>query len=180
MNLLEPSAEAITFELNGYTVTHTVPALTPLVDLLREGEGVTSVRTGCRIGRCGACNVLVDGEATPACLVTAWQVNGHRVETVEGLGTDPDFLRVREALALESALQCGYCTPGFVLSLVTGLREQRRGHAVDLTEALVGNLCRCTGYGGLKRAVERHLSTPPLAGASNGAEDHQRISGERE
>ena len=153
--------ETIRFELNGQAVTHSVPAASALIDLLRDGGQVTSVRPGCRIGRCGACNVLVDGQVMPACLVMAWQLPGRGIETVDGLSDDPDYLRVREALAGESALQCGYCTPGFALSLVSALRARRQGGPADLTEALTGNLCRCTGYGGLKRAIERHLGPDP-------------------
>ena len=98
--------------------------------------------------------MLLDGQAVPGCLVMAWQLSDCRVETVEGLTEDPDFIRVKEALATESALQCGYCTPGIAVSLVSGLRQHRCGETVDLEEAVAGNLCRCTGYGGLKRAVD--------------------------
>ncbi|MFL1485368.1 (2Fe-2S)-binding protein [Marinobacter sp. LN3S78] len=180
MNDLYRASEPVTFELNGETVTRSVPAATPLLDLLREDGQCTSVRPGCRIGRCGACNVLMDGQAMPACLIMAWQLPGRRVETVEGLGGDPDFLKVRQALAEESALQCGYCTPGFALSLVSGLRERRQGNPVDLGEAIAGNLCRCTGYGGLKRAVEKHLSPCPSTSTDGGAGNRNQISGEPE
>lgn len=158
MNDLHLAVEPVAFELNGETATFSVHATTSLLDLLRTQGQITSARPGCRIGRCGACHVLMDGQAVPACLLMAWQVQGRSIETVEGLVGDPDFLKVREALTKESALQCGYCTPGFVVSLVSGLRERRKGYPVDLGEAVAGNLCRCTGYGGLKRAVDNHLS----------------------
>lgn len=170
--------ETVTFELNGTTVTHPAAAMTPLLELIRDAGGVTSTRAGCRVGRCGACNVLMDGQAVPACLVMAWQLPGRRIETVEGLGDDPDFQKVRHALSQEHALQCGYCTPGFAVSLVSGLREQRCGNPVDLGEAVAGNLCRCTGYGGLKRAIDRHLSPGPSAHA-RACENHPN-SGEPE
>lgn len=148
-----PTREEVSFQLNGETVTRSAPAAATLLDILRTSGHVTSTREGCRIGRCGACQVLLDGRAIPACLVMAWQLPGRRVETVEGLNSDPDFLAVRDALASASALQCGYCTPGFAVSLVAGLRQRRQGSPVELTESVAGNLCRCTGYGGLKRAI---------------------------
>lgn len=154
-----PAPEDIRFELNGETVTRSIPGAATLLDILRATGEVTSARVGCRVGRCGACQVLLDGRAIPACLVMAWQLPGHRVETVEGLTDDPDFLTVRNALAGASALQCGYCTPGFVVSLVAGLRQRRQGEPVDLAETVAGNLCRCTGYGGLRRAIDQ-LSLP--------------------
>ena len=155
--------EQVRFELNGDTVSHWVSPATTLLDILRDDGRITSARAGCRIGRCGACTVLFNGQAVPGCLVMAWQLPGCRVETVEGLTGDPDFIRVEDALASESALQCGYCTPGIAVSLVSGLRRHRRGEAVDLQEALAGNLCRCTGYGGLKRAVYALTETSPEA-----------------
>lgn len=155
--------EPVTFELNGNVVSQWVSPATTLLEILRDAGRITSARAGCRIGRCGACTVLLNGQAVPGCLVMAWQLSDSRVETVEGLTGDPDFIQVREALATESALQCGYCTPGIAVSLVSGLRQQRRGDAVDLEEAVAGNLCRCTGYGGLKRALclltETHTKT---------------------
>jgi len=150
-----PAQESLSFELNGETVTRTAASAETLLDILRESGEITSARAGCRVGRCGACQVLLDGRAVPSCLVMAWQLPGHHVETVEGLGKDPDFLSVRDALASESALQCGYCTPGFAVSLVAGLRQHRQGSPVDLAESVAGNLCRCTGYGGLRRAIDQ-------------------------
>ena len=150
----EPCApEHVTFELNGDVISQWVSPATTLLDILRGSGRITSARAGCRIGRCGACTVLLDGQAVPGCLVMAWQVSGCTVETAEGLAEASDFAQVRDALATESALQCGYCTPGVAVSLVSGLRQQQNGDVVDLEEAVAGNLCRCTGYGGLKRAI---------------------------
>ncbi|WP_323750242.1 (2Fe-2S)-binding protein [Marinobacter sp.] len=145
--------ERVTFKLNGDVISQRVAPATTLLDILRDSGRITSARAGCRIGRCGACTVLLNGEAVPGCLVMAWQLSDCTVQTVEGLTEDPDFVQVRDALATESALQCGYCTPGIAVSLVSGLRQQQSGDAVDLQEAVAGNLCRCTGYGGLKRAI---------------------------
>lgn len=154
-----PVLTEIRFELNGETVTRSAPGAATLLDILRQSGEITSARAGCRVGRCGACQILLDGRAIPACLVMAWQLPGRRVETVEGLTADIDFLSVRDALAGSSALQCGYCTPGFAVALVAGLRQRRQGKPVDLTESVAGNLCRCTGYGGLRRAIDQ-LSAP--------------------
>ncbi|WP_339779480.1 2Fe-2S iron-sulfur cluster-binding protein [uncultured Marinobacter sp.] len=162
-----PAQENISFELNGEAVTRSAPSAETLLDILRESGQITSARAGCRVGRCGACQVLLDGRAVPSCLVMAWQLPGHHVETVEGLNKDPDFLSVRDALASESALQCGYCTPGFAVSLVAGIRQRRQGSTVDLTESVAGNLCRCTGYGGLRRAIDQ-LSAPGCPDEADG------------
>ena len=162
--------EEVSFELNGHTISRSVPAAASLLDILRASGQVTSARAGCRVGRCGACQVLLDGRAIPACLMMACQLPGRRVETVEGLDSDPDFLTVRDALAGANALQCGYCTPGFAISLVAGLRQRRQGHQVDLAETVAGNLCRCTGYGGLRRAVNQ-LSDPGHRANADGPGD---------
>lgn len=151
----EPGNLAVSFYLNGERVLFEVPPATSLLDILRQQGGVTSVRAGCRIGRCGSCTVLLDGRSAPACLIPAWRLSGCRVESVEGLAEDPDFQRVASALTGESALQCGYCTPGIAVSLVSCLRNEPDPDPQRLQEALAGNLCRCTGYGGLKRALDR-------------------------
>jgi len=165
-----PELEEVNFELNGETVTRSAPGAATLLDILRQSGEITSARAGCRIGRCGACQVLLDGRAIPACLVMAWQLPGRRVETLEGLHRDPDFVTVRDALAGAFALQCGYCTPGFAVSLVAGLRQRRQGNPVDLAESVTGNLCRCTGYGGLRRAIDQ-LSVHGHQGNGDGQSD---------
>ena len=134
MNIRHPAPEetapaTVSLELNGETIHCPAPGATTLLDLLRASGQVTSTRAGCRIGRCGACQVLLDGRAIPACLVMVCQLSDRRVETVEGLTGDPDFLAIRNALAGANALQCGYCTPGFAVSLVAGLRQRRQGEA---------------------------------------------------
>lgn len=155
--------QSLSFRLNGQPLAVEVPPATSLLDLLRGPGGLTSVRAGCRIGRCGACTVLLDGRSVPACLVPAWRLDGRRVDTVEGLARDPHYQAVASALTWESALQCGYCTPGIVLSLVSCLRNETEPDRDRLAEALAGNLCRCTGYGGLRRALERLAPGRPRA-----------------
>lgn len=127
------------------------PADTRLLDVLRDDLGVVAPREGCRIGRCGACAVLVDGEAVPSCLVLAARVDGAEVQTADGLGDDGQT--ILRALADAGAVQCGYCTAGIAVALVGALRESPRPTPESVLDALAGQLCRCGGYEGLRRAV---------------------------
>ena len=123
-----------------------------LLDALREGEGLTSVRATCGIGVCGACTVLLDGEPVTGCLTMAGQAEGRAITTLEGLGgSDP----VQRAFAAEHAFQCGWCTPGFVLTIKRLLEENPDPSEAEIAEALGGNLCRCGSYVNIARAVRR-------------------------
>jgi len=125
-----------------------------LLDSLRWRLDLKGTKEGCRTGGCGACTVLVDGESTLSCLALTHEVDGSSVTTIEGVATDPVGARVRAAFAEAGALQCGYCTPGFVMALTGLLREQGRSAPVDeLLEGLASNLCRCTGYSAIVRAA---------------------------
>jgi aldehyde oxidoreductase len=127
-----------------------------LLDTLRWRLGLKGTKEGCRSGACGACTVLVGSESTLACLTLTKEVDGESITTIEVGPDDPVVARVRTAFAVAGALQCGYCTPGFVMALAGTLRE--RGASVsreELLEALGGNLCRCTGYAAIVRAVDR-------------------------
>jgi carbon-monoxide dehydrogenase small subunit len=118
-----------------------------LADLLRDELGLTGTHLGCEHGACGACTVLVDGEPVRSCLLFAVQADGCRVETVEGLaGSDGALHPLQEAFRARHALQCGFCTPGMLMTLAAYLREHPSPTEGDLREALSGNLCRCTGY----------------------------------
>ena len=118
-----------------------------LADLLREDFGLTGTHLGCEHGACGACTVLVDSEPTRACLVFAVQADGCRVDTVEGLaGHGPGLHPLQDAFRTRHALQCGFCTPGILMTLEAYLREHPEPSETDIREALSGNLCRCTGY----------------------------------
>ena len=147
--------------LNGrVTVLECAPA-TMLLDALREGQGLTSVRATCGIGVCGACTVLLEGEPVTGCLTMAGQAEGRAITTLEGLGgSDP----VQRAFAAEHAFQCGWCTPGFVLTVKRLLQEDPAGWAeasdAEIAEALGGNLCRCGSYVNIARAVRRAAQEP--------------------
>jgi carbon-monoxide dehydrogenase small subunit len=118
-----------------------------LSDFLRHRLGLTGTHVGCEHGVCGACTVLVDGEPTRACLMFAVQAEGSSVTTIEGLAPDGDALHpVQQAFHEQHAMQCGFCTPGFVLSTVALLEEKPDADDDELLDALSGNLCRCTGY----------------------------------
>ena len=130
-----------------------------LADFLREDCALTGTHLGCEHGVCGACTVLFDGEAMRSCLLFAVQADGANITTVEGLGgPDGALSPVQDAFRQEHGLQCGFCTPGFVVSVTAFLRENPKPSADEIREALSGNLCRCTGYQGIIRAVERAAS----------------------
>jgi len=131
------------------------PRLT-LADFLREQCALTGTHLGCEHGVCGACTVLLDGEAVRSCLLFAVQASGAEVTTIEGLGgPDGALSPVQDAFRTEHGLQCGFCTPGFVVSVTALLKENPDPSEPEIRDALSGNLCRCTGYQGIVRAVQR-------------------------
>jgi aerobic-type carbon monoxide dehydrogenase small subunit (CoxS/CutS family) len=132
--------------VNGVAVEREVEPRLLLSDFLRHSLNLTATHVGCEHGVCGACNVLLDGRAVRACLLFAVQADGHAIVTAEGLGT-PDAPHPAQAAFLEEgALQCGFCTPGFLISLAELLPELQGLDDADLRKALSGNICRCTGY----------------------------------
>jgi aerobic-type carbon monoxide dehydrogenase small subunit (CoxS/CutS family) len=138
-----------------------VPDDERLLDTIRWRIGLKGTKEGCRTGDCGACTVLVDGRTVLSCLTLTHEVEGATVTTIEGTPGDPDLERARAAFERAGALQCGYCTPGFVVALAGLLKE--RGPDVtsaELLDGLQGNLCRCTGYAAIVRAVTG-LEGPP-------------------
>ncbi len=141
--------------VNGERRRANVDARMTLADFLRESCGLTGTHLGCEHGVCGACTVLVDGEAVRSCLLFAVQVAGSAVTTVEGIGgADGELSPVQEAFRAEHGLQCGFCTPGFVVSVTALLRDNPSPTDDEIRDALSGNLCRCTGYQGIVRAVQ--------------------------
>ena len=159
------AARAIKVTVNGVTYERTVEPRLLLSDLLRHSLGLTGTHVGCEHGVCGACTVLVDGTPVRSCLMLAVQVDGHEVQTVEGLARDDGrggqvLHPVQEAFRECHALQCGFCTPGFLMTIKAGLES--RDASAELAEEEVddlvgGNLCRCTGYANIKKAV-RHAA----------------------
>jgi aerobic-type carbon monoxide dehydrogenase small subunit (CoxS/CutS family) len=132
--------------VNGFVVKQEVEPRLLLSDFLRHSLGLTGTHVGCEHGVCGACNVLLDGRSVRACLLFAVQVDGHAVTTVEGLGQPGAPHPVQTAFIEHGALQCGFCTPGFLVSLAELLPELEGLEEAELREALSGNICRCTGY----------------------------------
>jgi aerobic carbon-monoxide dehydrogenase small subunit len=140
--------------VNGERYSGVVEPRKLLADFLREDCGLTGTHLGCEHGVCGACTVLLDGYAVRSCLTFAVQANGGDVTTVEGLaGSDGSLNPVQEAFQVEHGLQCGFCTPGFVVSATGLLQENPNPTDEGIREGLSGNLCRCTGYQGILRAV---------------------------
>ncbi|RSN69294.1 4-hydroxybenzoyl-CoA reductase subunit gamma [Actinomadura sp. WAC 06369] len=148
--------------VNGVPRRATVPPRLTLADFLRERCGLTGTHLGCEHGVCGACTVLLDGEAVRACLVFAVHADDADVTTVEGVAAPDGALSpVQEAFRDEHGLQCGFCTPGFVVSVTAFLRDNPDPTDEQIREALSGNLCRCTGYQGILRAVRTAARTAP-------------------
>ncbi len=136
----------ITFQMNGERVVCETPQNRTLLDLLRVDQGLTSVKKGCEEGECGACTVLLDGVPVNSCLVLAPQVEGSRVTTVEGLEDDDLMVALRRAFVEDGAIQCGFCTPGMLISAYALLSENPHPTEDEVKTAIEGNLCRCTGY----------------------------------
>ena len=145
----------ITVEINGQAYEGDVEPRTLLSDFIRHTAGLTGTKVGCEQGVCGACTVLLDDAAVRSCLMLAVQANGRVLRTVEGLSGEGGLHPLQRAFHDAHALQCGFCTPGFLMSMEAFLREHPEADEGDLREALAGNLCRCTGYLGIIEAVER-------------------------
>jgi len=144
----------ISVTVNGTSYQKTVDPRTLLSDFLRDDLGLTGTHVGCEHGVCGACTVLMDGEAVRSCLLFAPQVDGHEILTVEGLGTMDEMHPLQEAFREAHALQCGFCTPGILNTLVPYLEEHPNPTEEEIREAISGNLCRCTGYQHIIDAVK--------------------------
>lgn len=136
----------ITLTVNGQLEELLVPSNMTLLHALREELGYTGTKNGCEAGECGACTVLVDGEPINSCLVLAVELNGREVTTVEGLAQNGKLTPLQEQFAELNAVQCGYCTPGVLMSATALLNRNPQPTDEEIKEALVGNLCRCTGY----------------------------------
>ncbi|WP_406690885.1 (2Fe-2S)-binding protein [Saccharopolyspora sp. ID03-671] len=144
----------ITVTVNGRTHRRTVPARRLLVDLLREDLALTGTHVGCEHGVCGACTILIDGQPARSCITLAVQADGAEITTVEGLTPDDGLTPMQRAFADHHALQCGFCTPGLLLTLAAADPDDHPTDA-DIRNLLGGNLCRCTGYQHIINAVNQ-------------------------
>ncbi|WP_425003845.1 (2Fe-2S)-binding protein [Mycolicibacterium sp. S3B2] len=160
----------IAVTVNGKQIVRTVAGRLTLADFLRDELGLTGTHLGCEHGVCGACTVFVEGRSARACLMLAAQTDGLRIDTVEGLDQFEEADRLRQAFAERGGLQCGFCTPGFLVAAVELLRDpdaEKPLTADSVREALSGNICRCTGYQGIVAAV---LDAATPAGSADSAE----------
>lgn len=147
------TSTTITVHVNGVPRTATVDVRTTLVDFLRGHLELTGTHVGCEHGVCGACTILLDGEPVRSCLMFAVQAAGAEITTVEALGTPDRLHPVQEAFREHHGLQCGFCTPGFLMTTLAFLREHPSPTAEEIRVALAGHLCRCTGYQGIVEAI---------------------------
>jgi len=155
------SEHKVEITVNGRSLARTVEGRRTLADFLRVDAGQTGVHVGCEHGVCGACTVMVGGQAVRACLMLAVQADGLDVVTVEGLaGPDGGLHPVQQAMRDEHALQCGFCTPGVVMTLAALTAADAHPSAETLLDALGGHLCRCTGYQGIRRAALKLAQKP--------------------
>ena len=143
----------ISVEINGQPHEGEVEGRTLLSDFIRHQAGLTGTKVGCEHGVCGACTIQLDGEPVRSCLLLAVQANGRSLRTVEALGEHGEH-PLQRAVHQKHALQCGFCTPGFLMSLEPFVRDRPDASEQEIREALAGNLCRCTGYEGIVEAVE--------------------------
>ncbi len=143
----------IRIELNGEKVDIDASPQTSLVDLLRDHLNINSVKKGCESGECGACTVLLDGIPVTSCIILAPQAEGHRITTLEGLEHNPLMIDLREAFIENGAIQCGFCTPGMLISSYALLRDNPNPTAEEVKIGIEGNICRCTGYTKIIEAI---------------------------
>lgn len=142
-------------KVNGKEVQVEAPAGITLLELLREYLGLTGTKEGCGVGECGACTVLLDGVPVDSCLLPAAKAEGREVTTIEGLAQGEKLHPLQEAFISEGAVQCGFCTPGMIMSAKALLDREPHPTREQIKEAISGNLCRCTGYAQIVRAVEK-------------------------
>ncbi len=145
----------IKFTLNGRLTQVEAPSHWTLLKLLREKLGLTGTKEGCGIGECGACTVLMDGKPVNACLILAPKVEGKKIETIEGLGSRESLQPLQKSFIDHGAIQCGFCTPGILMSAKSLLQENSNPSREEIKEAISGHLCRCTGYHQIIEAIKK-------------------------
>ncbi len=151
----------ISLTVNGVTSELAVEPRRTLLELLREDLGLTGTKKGCGIGDCGSCTVLLNGVATFSCLTLAIQADGCSVETVEGLAKDGKLNHLQQAFVDQGAIQCGFCTPGMLMTATELLRSNPHPSEQDIRRAISGNLCRCTGYQKIVEAIQAASEETP-------------------
>ncbi len=144
---------ALSLKVNEEVYELEVPANRTLLDVIRDEVGLNGTKKGCETGECGACTVLLDGEPVNACMILALQANGKNVTTIEGLAVDGMIHPIQQAFIAHGAIQCGYCTPGMILSAKALLDRNANPREMEIREGLAGNLCRCTGYQKIVEAI---------------------------
>ena len=150
--------QKVHFTLNGKDVERTVDVRASLTDMLRNDYRMTSVKKGCEVGECGACTVIIDGEAFNSCIYLAVWAEGKHITTLEGLlGPNGELSDIQQAFVEEAAIQCGFCTPGFILTDWEILESGKEYTDAELRKLLSGHLCRCTGYENILRAVKKTM-----------------------
>lgn len=150
--------QKVSFTLNGKAVEKYVDVRASLTDMLRDDYSMTSVKKGCEVGECGACTVIIDGEAFNSCIYLAVWAEGKNITTLEGLmGPNGELSDIQQAFIDEAAIQCGFCSPGFILSSWEILNSGKEYTDDELRKLLSGHLCRCTGYENILRAVKKTM-----------------------
>jgi aerobic-type carbon monoxide dehydrogenase small subunit (CoxS/CutS family) len=147
------TAQTVSVEVNGTTYEREVEARRLLIHFLRDDLDLTGSHVGCDTGNCGACSVIFDGTLVKSCMLLAVQADGAKIETVEGLADEEQLRPLQQAFSDHHALQCGYCTPGMLMSATALLRETPSPNDDEIAKALQGNICRCTGYWNIVKAV---------------------------
>ena len=147
-------SKTVTVSVNGTTYEREVEARRLLIHFLRDELDLTGSHVGCDTGNCGACSVILDGTLVKSCMVLAVQADGAKIETVEGLAQEDELTQLQQAFSDHHGLQCGYCTPGMLMSATALLRENPSPSEDEIKKALQGNICRCTGYWNIVEAVK--------------------------
>ncbi|MDN5326011.1 MAG: hypothetical protein PWP41_707 [Moorella sp. (in: firmicutes)] len=156
----------ISFTVNDTPVTLEVEAGETLLEVLRNRLGYTGVKKGCGVGECGACTVLIDGTPVDSCIYLAVWAEGKKIVTIEGIARNGELSRVQKAFVEEGAIQCGFCTPGYVLTATAMVESGKKYTREEIKRELAGHLCRCTGYQNILRAVEKALNDQAQGGGS--------------